>query len=147
MAWTPRFVICFASAWPTSEGPDVNTDFAHTHDGRTRGAPVKRPVTIRMCGPDDDRALRRLAGRETARPLDGTILAAEVENEPLAAICLETGRVVADPFSRTAGLVDLLRARATQLERAKDPHLLTHGSGRLRRVWAWLRGPAPEVSP
>jgi hypothetical protein len=107
---------------------------------------VKRPVTIRICGPADERALRRLAGLDTARPLEGTILAAEVEDEPLAAICLETGRVVADPFSRTAGLVDLLRARAAQLESAKDSQKLTQGSQRLGRARAWLRGPAPETS-
>ena len=108
---------------------------------------MKRPVTIRFCGPADERALRWLARRDTARPLEGTILAAMVEDEPLAALCLETGRVVADPFSPTAGLVDVLRARAAQLERAQHPELVSQGSRRRRGAWAWLRGPAPETIP
>jgi len=102
---------------------------------------VKRPVTLRICGDGDERALGRLARRDTAAPLEGTIMAAEIEDEPLAAICLETGRVVADPFSHTAGLVDLLRARAAQLESANELQLTP--SSRLRRALAWLRGPAP----
>jgi hypothetical protein len=85
--------------------------------------PVKRPVTLRICGPADERALRWLARRDTQAPLEGTILAAEVEDKPLAAICLETGRVVADPFSHTAALVDLLRTRAAEIERVENPQL------------------------
>ncbi len=106
---------------------------------------MNRAVTMRICGPADEPALRRLAGRDTARPLEGTILAAEIEEEPLAAICLETRRVVADPFSPTAGLVDLLRARAAQLESAKES-TLTRRSRRLHRAWGWLQGPAHEAS-
>jgi hypothetical protein len=105
---------------------------------------VKRPVIIRICGPADERALRRLAGRDTARPLEGRILAAQIEDELLAAICLETGRVVADPFSHTAGLVDLLRARAAQLESARDLRL-TRGSRLLRRARVWAAGAVRET--
>ena len=111
--------------------------------GRSYGAtrePVERPVTIRICGPADKQALCRLAELDSARPLEGTILAAESEDEPLAAICVETGRVVADPFSHTAGLVDLLRGRAAQLERAKAR--FAQRGRRLRRTRAWLAGPA-----
>jgi hypothetical protein len=96
---------------------------------------------MRICGPADQQALRRLAGLDSARPLEGTVIAAELEDEPLAAICVETGRVVADPFCHTAGLVDLLRTRATQLESAKHPRLAQRGR-RLHRTRAWLAGPA-----
>jgi hypothetical protein len=106
---------------------------------------VRRPVTVRLCGPADERALQRLAGLDSARPLEGTILAAEIEDEPLAAICLETGRVVADPFSHTAELVDLLRAQAAHRESVEHPHL-TRGSRRLRRARAWLGRPAREAN-
>ncbi len=102
---------------------------------------VERPVTMRICGPADQQALSRLAGLDSARPLEGTILAAEIADEPLAAICVETGRVVADPFSHTAGLVDLLRSRAAQLGRGKNRRLSQPGR-RLRRTRAWLAGPA-----
>jgi hypothetical protein len=120
---------------------------AHTTTTTTTNRPrPKQPITMRICGPGDEQALRRLAGRDTARPLAGTILAAEIEGAPLAAICLETGRVVADPFSRTAGLVDLLRARAAQLERANDPHPMQRDR-RIRRARARLLGPAHQTNP
>lgn len=106
-------------------------------------ASVERPVTLRICGPADQQALCRLAGLDSARPLEGTILAAEIADELLAAICVETGRVVADPFSHTAGLVELLRSRAAQLERGKNRRLARPGR-RLRRTRAWLAGPPRE---
>ena len=119
---------------------------AHTITTTTTRSRPKQPVTMRICGPGDERALRRLAGRDTARPLEGTVLVSEIEGELLAAICLETGRVVADPFSPTAGLVDLLRARAAQLERANDPYPAQR-SRRIRRARAWLLGPAHQTNP
>ena len=100
---------------------------------------VDLPVTMRICGPADERALRLLAELDSARPLEGTILAAETEKGPLAAICLETRRVVADPFSYTADLVDLLRARATQLEGSSEPRPRL-GSRGLHLARAWLSG-------
>jgi hypothetical protein len=90
-------------------------------------------VTLRICGPEDGDALRRLAGRDSAPPLEGTVLLAEVAGEPRAAIALETGRVVADPFALTAELVDLLRARAKQLEQRSRPwRSAAGGVGRFR---------------
>lgn len=100
---------------------------------------VERPVTMRICGPADERVLRRLAELDSARPLEGTILVAEADDGPLAAICLENRRVVADPFSHTAALVDLLRARAAQLDSAPEPRPGL-GSRGLRLARAWLSG-------
>ena len=99
-------------------------------------------VTMRVCGASDEKALRRLAGRDSAAPLEGTILAAEIDGRPLAAICLETRRVVADPFSHTAGLVDLLRARAEQLE--SSPGM--ERDRPFRRAWLWLHRPAEGIN-
>src|SRR5919109_3367158 len=98
-----------------------------TLNGETPAGATRPSVTMRICSATDERALRPLAGRDTAPPLEGTILVAEGDGEPLAAICLETGRVVADPFSRTAELVDLLRARAAQLQSAQDVYLRQEG--------------------
>ena len=109
------------------------------------GTPMERPVTMRICGSADERALDGLARLDCARPLEGTILVAEVEGEPLAAISLESRRVVADPFSHTAALVDLLRTRTAQIEAAKNPHLM-RGSDSLRRAWGWLHRPAPQAN-
>ena len=60
----------------------------------------------------DEAALRRLAALDSARPLRGQALVAEVEGRPVAAIDLSDGRVVADPFEHTADVVELLRHRA-----------------------------------
>jgi hypothetical protein len=101
-------------------------------------------VTLRICRPEDERALRRLAARDSAAPLAGTVLLAEVEGEPRAAIALESRRVIADPFAPTSALVDLLRARAYQLAQPSRPPL---GPGRVRRLLrAWLPRPARETA-
>ena len=81
---------------------------------------VHSPVTLRFGFPDDDRALRRLAALDCALPPALPALVAEVDGELRAALSLVNGHVVADPFHRTAELVDLLLARARQLA-APDP--------------------------
>ena len=69
-------------------------------------------IVIRGASAADDRALLRLAGRDSARPLAGPAMVAEVDGKLLAAISIGTGAVIADPFRPTAELVDLLRVRA-----------------------------------
>jgi hypothetical protein len=81
---------------------------------------VHSPVTLRFAFPDDERALRRLAALDCALPPALPAVVAEVDGELWAALSLVSGRVVADPFHRTAELVDLLSARARQLS-APDP--------------------------
>jgi hypothetical protein len=68
--------------------------------------------------------IRRLAALDTADALEGAVLVAEVAGAPRAAISLTDGRVVADPFSSTTDLADLLRLRAQRL-----------GVARPRRSW------------
>lgn len=77
-------------------------------------------VTIRPAFPDDAHALARLAALDSQRLPSGPLLLAEIDGEPWAALALETGRVVADPFRPTAALVDLLRGRAAQLTAAQE---------------------------
>ena len=100
-------------------------------------------LTLRICGPGDGDALRRLAERDSARPLTGRVLMAEVCGEPRAAICLETRRVVADPFEPTAAIVDLLGARADQLAEHSRPWL-SRGTPLRRRARAMLPRPARQ---
>src|SRR4051794_41228177 len=71
--------------------------------------------------PADEAALRRLAAMDSARPLRGRALVAEVEGRPVAALSLTDGRVVADPFQRTADVVELLRVRADRIDTAATP--------------------------
>ena len=78
-------------------------------------------VTIRRAGSNDGVALKLLAMLDSKRPLAGPTLVAESGGLVLAAIALEDGRIVADPFFPTADLVDLLRARAERLDAPPVP--------------------------
>jgi hypothetical protein len=69
-------------------------------------------ISIRAATTDDGRTLTRLAALDSAEVPAGPILVAEVDGEAQAALSLRDGRVVADPFERTAELVSLLRVRA-----------------------------------
>jgi hypothetical protein len=76
-------------------------------------------VTIRPAVESDRRALDRLAALDSARPLTGDVLVAEVAGEHLAAIEMASARAIADPFRPTADLVALLSSRVTALRRSE----------------------------
>ena len=69
-------------------------------------------IVIRSAHPDEAYAVRRLAYLDSRRPLDGDVLVAFVDGEPVAALALADGSVVANPFRHTADVVELLRLRA-----------------------------------
>lgn len=72
-------------------------------------------LTLRLASAADHAALARLADLDQAdRPADPVLLGV-VSGRPVAALSLDDGRVVADPFVRTTELVELLRLRARQL--------------------------------
>jgi hypothetical protein len=85
-------------------------------DMNCRGAHHQRmttePLTLRIARPDDLPAVRRLAQLDSSRPPTGRVLLAEVGAEPVAALGVETGSVVANPFCRTADVVAMLRQAA-----------------------------------
>ena len=75
-------------------------------------------VIIRAARGSDGSALRRLAELDS-RPLpSGELLVAETGDEVVAALSLETGDRIADPFRHTADVVDLLAYRARGLRAA-----------------------------
>jgi hypothetical protein len=76
-----------------------------------------RHLTIRTATPDDARALRRLAELDSVPRPTGRALLAESDGVLLAAVSLETGSVIADPFQHTANVVRVLRLRRYQLTR------------------------------
>jgi hypothetical protein len=107
-------------------------------------------ITLRLCTEADDSGLRELAGRDSARPLiPGAILAAECDGRILAALCLREGRVIADPFARTAELVELLRLRALQLrgERRGDRLRVRLVRSQRRAIRETARSPVPGRAP
>ena len=77
------------------------------------------PVVIRLAVNADEPALRRLAQLDSARPLAGQKLLAEHGGSLVAAVSIDDGTAIADPFRTTADAVELLRLRAAQLGRAR----------------------------
>ena len=69
-------------------------------------------VVLREATRDDTRALTRLAALDSTRALRGRVLLAEADGELVAALGTEDGRSVADPFTPSQSLVDLLRVHA-----------------------------------
>ena len=72
-------------------------------------------VAIRRAKDADLPLLQDLAELDSAAPLSGPALVADVNGRPWAALGLEDQRVVADPFLPTAATVELLRLRGRQL--------------------------------
>ncbi|MGO9904734.1 MAG: hypothetical protein ACLPY3_03325 [Solirubrobacteraceae bacterium] len=78
--------------------------------------PQQKPVlALRVAHDDEGDLVRRIADLDNARTLNGEVLLALVDGEPVAARSLRDGRVVANPFVRTADAVALLDFRASQL--------------------------------
>jgi hypothetical protein len=71
-------------------------------------------LTIRPAGPADDQLIARLSELDSQRAPTGEILIAFRDDEPVAAISIETGQVVADPFRPTTSIVELLRTSAAR---------------------------------
>jgi len=88
-------------------------------------------ITLRFAFPDDAEAVARLAVIDSAQPPPLPALLAEVEGVLWAALSLGDGSVVADPFRPTAAVVELLQARAQQLQRAES------AQRRPSRSWRW----------
>ncbi|MGI8864942.1 MAG: hypothetical protein ACR2JH_11210 [Solirubrobacteraceae bacterium] len=76
--------------------------------------PVTR-VTLRYAAAADAPRLRALAEMDSARPPDGVVLLAEVDGRLRAALPIEGGPPISDPFHRGRELLELLQLRAQQL--------------------------------
>jgi hypothetical protein len=77
------------------------------------------PLVLRPATSADSPDLERLAALDSARPLTGEVLVAAAGGELRAALSLQTGRAVADPFWPSGELVDLLRAAAGERPRRR----------------------------
>ena len=75
-------------------------------------------ITIRPLREEDATAVERLAELDSAPVPPGRLLVAEVDGEVEAALAVETGEAVADPFAASAETVSLLHVRAEQLRAA-----------------------------
>jgi hypothetical protein len=77
------------------------------------------PLVLRPATSADFDGLERLAALDSARPLTGDVLVAAAGGELRAALSLDSGRAVADPFWPSADLVVLLRAAAGERPRRR----------------------------
>ena len=75
-------------------------------------------VVIRAARGSDGDSLRRLAALDSARVPSGDMLVAESEGAMIAAHAPATGATIADPFRRTAEVVQLLELRGAMLRAA-----------------------------
>lgn len=73
------------------------------------------PITIRPARPADASALAKLAELDSADVPSVPVLIAEANGELRAAVSLYDGAAIADPFTHTTWVVQLLYARAAQL--------------------------------
>jgi hypothetical protein len=69
-------------------------------------------ITIRSSRSADSAELQRIAALDSQRVPTGDLIVAEVAGELVAAYAPETARAIADPFRRTADVVELLRRAA-----------------------------------
>jgi len=95
------------------------------------------PDGVTIYESDPDEAIERLAQLDSAGSPSGRVLVAAVHGRPRAALPLDGGRAIADPFHPTAELVSLLELRRAQIDKAQ---------GRRRRRESWSRRRAVTVN-
>jgi hypothetical protein len=74
-------------------------------------------ITVRPAAASDYPTIWQVAALDDSSVPGGPLLVAELEGELVAALSLESGHAIADPFQRTIEAVDLLRLRASQVAR------------------------------
>jgi hypothetical protein len=107
--------------------PFMSNELAGEHirdlrDQVARGRRVRKdriaPVTVRRFSEGDIDAIQRLAELDEKPVPSGGVLVAEQAGELVAALPLDGGQALADPFKPTADVVELLRVSARQLREA-----------------------------
>jgi hypothetical protein len=89
---------------------------------------MNHPITIRRSTTGDAPAVARIAALDSGHAPEGDAMLAFVGGELRAVLPLDGGRALADPFHRTAELVELLRY---SVERGRAPRKRRVGLGRL----------------
>jgi hypothetical protein len=97
--------------------------------GRGKREDRTAPVTVRRFAERDIDAIQRLAELDEKPIPSGGVLVAEQAGELVAALPLDGGQALADPFKPTADVVELLKVSARQLREASGAprHSLLRG--------------------
>ena len=104
-----------------------------TGGARDRGS---QEITVRLADHTDSRALIDLAALDSAQVPAGALVVAESDGEIVAAVPVDGGRAIADPFRGTALIVQMLELRAGQI-RTRTAH--AHGIADRMRSLAGLQ--------
>jgi hypothetical protein len=83
----------------------------------------EQAVTLRRYSAEDHGPLARLVALDSSKPPHQPMVVAEVGGELRAALSLNDGSLVADPFHLTEGAAGLLRAYARQLDVQPRTHI------------------------
>lgn len=86
-------------------------------------------LTIRHATASDEADLTRLAALDSSRLPSGELLVAALDDRLVAALSIDTGAAIADPFEHTAAIVDSMRAQIRET-RAPRPAILPGHLGR-----------------
>jgi len=92
-----------------TRGVRIRTDRVFLRRDRVRTVPSMSALSLSSATERDCDELQRLAALDSAEPLTGDVLLGRVNGELRAALSVDDGRVVANPFCHTAQLVALLR--------------------------------------
>ena len=74
-------------------------------------------LTIRHATAADEADLTRLAALDSSRVPSGELLVAQLDGNLVAALSIDTGAAIADPFEHTAAIVDSMRAQVRETPR------------------------------
>ena len=85
-------------------------------------------MTLRRYSAEDHDPLAHLAALDSSKPPHQPVVVAEVGGELRAALSLNDGSLVADPFHLTEGAADLLRAYARQPDVRPDTRVRADSS-------------------
>jgi len=84
---------------------------------------TEKTLTIRRADAADAVAVARLAALDSASPPTGDILLGELAGELWAAVEVESGATIADPFRPSAAVAELLRQHAATARQEARAHL------------------------
>jgi hypothetical protein len=92
----------------------IDENVREASNGNQRGTDMTdKTLTIRRADSSDTGALVRLAALDSASPPTGEALLAEVGGELWAAVEIDSGSAIADPFRPSGEIVDLLRLQVS----------------------------------
>ncbi len=106
---------------------DLRRAANHYRSAKPGAGSATNIVALRPAQPEDARALKILAELDEEPELSGETLLALIDGDAVAALSLEDGRVVSNPFVATREAVSLLKLRAD--------HLVGRRSRQPRRRW------------